>query len=178
MDSLLPYMIPVKGLSVGPHQYEFIADGSFFRSFEDSPIEEAQVKVELVLDKRPDMLVLEFSFAGYVASTCDRCLVGINLPVKGEQRVLVKYSWDKEESTDEDVVYIHPDSPKLQVAPFVYEFIVLSLPLIKVYECEADERPPCDQAMLSYLEEQEEEENPDTPDNPFKEALKGWKKPK
>ena len=177
MDSLLPYMIPVKGLRSGPHQYEFVADRSFFQSFEDSPIEEAQVKVDLELDKRPDMIVLEFSFSGHVASTCDRCLVGINLPVEGEGRVLIKYSWDQEESTDEDVVYIHPDSPKLNVAPFVYEFVVLSLPLIKVYNCEEEEQPPCDEKMLSYLEEQAESEESPESDNPFKEALKGWKKP-
>ena len=178
MDSLLPFSIPVKGLRAGHHAYEFVVDSSFFASFEDAPLSEAQVEVTLDLEKRTDMLELQFRFSGTVRSECDRCLATIDLPVEGENRLLVKYSWEEEESTDEDVVYIHPDTPKLQVAPFVYEFVILSLPLIKVYDCEEDEEPPCDWEMLDHLDRNEEpSEEEEDKGNPFKDALKGWKKP-
>jgi uncharacterized protein len=174
MDSLIAYSIPVQGLQVGLHEFNYDIDREFFDNFEDSPIEDGNIQLRLEFDKRPDLYVLWFRFEGSVKTDCDRCLTSIDLPVKDEQRLLVKLREEEQLSDDPDVIFIRADAQKLNVAPYIYEFISLALPLIKVYDCEADENPKCDQDMLKYLDaanQKDEEEK----DNPIWEELKKLK---
>lgn len=153
MKALIPFSIPVSGLRDGQHRFDFEIDSSFFAAFDESPIEQGQLKVHLDFDKRPGMFVLEFTIEGTVETPCDRCLEKIQLPVTGEHRLLVKFS--NEERPDEaEVIYVSPELEKLNVARYVYEFIVLSMPMIKVYDCENDENAVCNEEMLSYLDEE------------------------
>ena len=174
MDPLISYSIPIQGLVNGIHHFDFQIDRSFFDNFEDSPIEESDIQLSLEFDKRPDLFVMMFKFEGSIKTACDRCLANIDLPIHGEQRLLVKLRVAEEESNDPEVIFIQPDAQKLQVAPFVYEFICLALPLIRVYDCEEDEHPQCDEEMLQYLEQKPKEQlDDDTPtDNPIWEELK------
>lgn len=171
--ALTPYVLPIKGLSTGTHTYSFQVDETFFRAFEASPVEYANVEVALVLDKKPRILVLDFDLAGTVQTECDRCLTTIQLPISGQHQLIVKYGEATNDSEDEDVVYISPDLSSWSVAQFVYEYILLALPLIKVYDCENDTPPPCDEQMLDKLEGAEDEQD-NQPSNPFRDAFKDW----
>lgn len=150
MDALKPFKIPIKGLKPGIHQYKFDVDRLFFSHFEGSPIEEGNIKVTLKIDKRPEMLVLDFDFEGKTATNCDRCLANIQLPIIGQHQMVVKFT-EIEKEDDEEVIYLTWEAPELDVARFIYENIVLSLPMIKVYDCEEEENPPCNDEMLDYL---------------------------
>ena len=178
MDPLIAYSIPVKGLHSGIHQFDYQIDHSFFESFEDAPIKEGAIKLEVDFDKRDDMFVLWFRFSGTVGTACDRCLVAIDLPIEGEERLLIKLTETPEEiSEDPDVVFVSSEIQKLNIAPYAYEFICLSLPLIKVYDCEEDTPRPCDQEMLKYLSQNssssaEEAEEESQESNPIWDALK------
>ena len=44
------------------------------------------------------------------------------------------------------------------MAKYIYEYIVLSLPLIKVYDCENDDPLPCDEELLERLEVEDTED--------------------
>ncbi len=159
MDPLIHYSIPVKGLRNGIHQFDFQIDRSFFDNFEQSPISDCDIRLHLEFDKRPDMFVLQFDFQGSVRAECDRCLAEINLPIADSQRLLVKFS--EEVETDEpDMVFISPETVKLNVAQYIYEFICLALPIIKVYACEKENPRPCNQDMLRYLSGSEGEDEP------------------
>lgn len=173
MDRLIQYTIPIKGLGNGIHEFEFQVDQSFFQAFEHSSIQEGAVRVKLVLEKRPELYVLNFALEGTVKTECDRCLVDIHLPISNEHQLLVKLSEEESKEDDPDVIYIHPETPKLQVAQFIYEYIHLSIPMIKVYDCQNEEEPPCNWDMLKYLEENEEKNSDqDKGDNPIWDALK------
>ena len=151
MDGLVEYSIPVQGLGNGVHRFEFAIDGEFFRHFEESPIDAGAIAVRLDFDKRPDMYVMEFDFEGTIKAECDRCLAEIDLPISGKQHLLVKFSYETE-AEEADVIYISPEAQRLHVARYIYEFIVLAVPMIKVYDCERDENPVCNEEMLAYLE--------------------------
>ena len=167
MEGLVEFSIPIKGLGDGVHRFDFHIDASFFKHFESAPVEEGDIDLTFLLDKRPSMYVLEFDFEGTVNTACDRCLAPIDLPISGHQRLLVKFSFE-EEDEEADVVYISPETQKLDIAKYVYEFIVLAIPMIKVYDCQEEEDPPCNVEMLRYLEgaedagpsEEEATENP------------------
>ena len=168
MDPLIQFSIPVKGLRDGIHQYEFQVDDAFFKQFEQSPISEGLLDLTVIFDKRPDMYILQFDFKGTVKSECDRCLETIDLPLVDSQRLLVKFS-EETEQEEADVIFIPRETQQLNVANYVYEYICLSMPLIKTYDCENDENAVCNEEMLKYLDEKpaETEET-----NPIWEALK------
>lgn len=169
MNTLLPFSIPVKGLRPGVHQFEFQIDHRFFAAFEASPVSDGQVTVRLLFDKRPGLYVLEFDLEGTVKTECDRCLAMIDLPIADQQRLLVKFS--EEEAEEADVIYISPEATELNVAQFIYEFIILAMPMVKVYDCENDENARCNQEMLRFLEgEQKDQDAP----NPIWDALKDF----
>lgn len=175
MDALIPFSIPIKGLRPGVHQFEFSIDGNFFRHFEHSPVNDGQVLMHMNLDKRPNLYILEFDFKGTVKTECDRCLAEIDLPVADQQRLMVKYSTE-EEPEDAEVVFIHPETQQLNVAIYIYEFICLSIPMIRVYDCANDPNRVCNQEMLKYLQSEEgDQPAEEQSDNPIWDVLKDLK---
>jgi uncharacterized metal-binding protein YceD (DUF177 family) len=171
MDSLIPYSIPVRGLRVGTHQFDFQIDREFFRRFEESPVADGQIQVHFMLDKRPDMLVLHFQLAGTVKTDCDRCLAPIDLPIANAQSLIVKFS-ETEEAEDADVVYVHPEIQQLNIARYIYEYIILAMPIIKVYDCFSEANRPCNLEMLQYLSSENSEPQAAPESNPIWEELK------
>ncbi len=170
MDPFLPYSIPIQGLKIGIHRFKYTLDNAFFRQFEDSPIVEGLVEAVLELDIRSDMLLLDFQLEGYSEAECDRCTAAIHLPILTERQLVVKYG-DAEGDEDDEVVFISRDTPEFNVAPYLYEFAVLALPITNTYDCESDPNPPCNRDVLKYLENEADEGK----SNPLWDALKDLK---
>ncbi len=168
MDTLKEFSIPIKGLKTGIHHFNFTLDKHFFDAFEDSIIKDGNFQVQLEFDKRPDLFVLVFQFKGAVKTACDRCLETIDLPVENSQQLLVKFS--DEPKDDSEVVYITTTLTAFNVAKYIYEYINLALPLIKVYDCENDNPRPCNDKMLDYLDPSEQEDGNNS--NPIWDELK------
>jgi len=176
MSALKQFNIPIRGLKTGFHEYEFSIDQDFFSEFEGSPIQKGGFEVKFILDKREDMLVLTFDFKGSMSTDCDRCLANINLPMQANEDLIVKYA---DEANEEDVViYISRETTELNVAKYLYESIILAMPVTNVYNCEEEKENVCDLEMLKYLEnkaEKEQEEKPSDGDSPW-DALKDFNK--
>lgn len=169
METLLPFSIPVKGLKNVIHKFEYFIDHSFFKHFEDSPVNDGALNVDVTFEKRPDLFVLQIDFKGTVKADCDRCLVQIDLPISDSQRLMVKVG--EGESEDPDIIFIHPEESKLNIAPYIYEFVLLAMPMIKVYDCDNDENPACNFEMLKYLDENSEQKE-EGASNPIWDELK------
>ncbi len=173
MKALKEFSLPIKGLGIGIRKFNFELDNDFYKNFDSSTIQNGNIKLELVLDKRTDMIVLDFDFRGTVQVACDRCLEQIQLPIEGHQELMIKYN--ENTSEDADIVFISPYETELNVARYIYEFTSLAVPMKKVYDCENDENAPCDSTMLQYLEQEEKEEDSDT-ENPIWDSLKNFNK--
>ena len=154
MNVLDHFSVPYKGLGNGLHQLDFTVDNAFFKEFEESHIDNGNFEVHVELDKRNDHSILWFDISGSTKTNCDRCLSSIDLPVKGNFELHVKHG-EKEGSNDE-ILFIHPETSILNLAQVTYEFILLSIPIIKVYDCEKDEQPPCNLDVLEKLNDEEE----------------------
>ncbi|MEM8908525.1 MAG: DUF177 domain-containing protein [Bacteroidota bacterium] len=170
MESFNHFSIPIQGLKDGVHPFEFQVDSVFFRLFEDSPIEKGHFTVQLSFDKRPDMIVLDFDLAGTVGTACDRCLAAIQLPVKDQQQLIIKYGLEEKEEAE--VIYIYRETSEFNVAKYIYEYICLAMPMIKVYDCERENPRVCNEEVFKYLD-QKEEEAPS--ENPIWDQLKNLK---
>ena len=112
---------------------------------------------EVVLDKRPDMLLVDFNFTGYMVTSCDRCTATIQLPLSDERHLIFKYG-EAEGETEDEVVFISRESSELNLAPYLYEFSVLSLPMTNTYECQQDANPPCNFEVLERISKEEDEQ--------------------
>lgn len=170
MDALAAFSLPIAGLRMGEHPFEFPLDGSFFREFPDSPVREATVRAKVLVEKHPAMYVLRFDLLGSVRTDCDRCLEPFDLPIDVEERLTLKFGTG--ESEDDDVEYITRDASHYNVAHHLYEFTVLDIPVNKTHD-DADQS--CDPDMLARLEQLSQptaSDDGDAPDETIWDALK------
>ncbi len=173
MKTLTDYVIPLSGLSQGLHRFDFKVDWKFFDQIEDSAIDQGSFEVEIDLDKQHDHMIAMFNIQGTLDTNCDRCTAPIALPINGEQTLIVKFAEDEErESDDPDVVYLHTETHRWNVADLIYEFILLAVPVSHTYDCESETHPPCDEDALRHLNEEEDEAEQEG--NPFRDALKDF----
>ena len=168
MQVLEQFSIPLKGLKNGIHQFVFQIDKNFFSSFDKSPVNKGQLEAKLNLEKKSDHIILNFITRGYVKTECDRCTALINLPLVSEFEAIVKYR--EEPGDDGDVIYIMIDEHQLNVAKLIYEQIILSIPLIKSYNCRSESPKPCNEKVLGILSKDTE-----ISANPLGDALKNLK---
>lgn len=156
MKALKEFSLPISGLITGVHAYQFELDQSFFKAFDNKLTENGLLKADVELDKKPGMLVFDMNVNGQVATTCDRCLAPIQLPVQGSYQLIVKYSDQPRE--EGEVVYISPEETTFDLSSYLHELVALSMPFSKVYDCEEDDPIPCDLETLDRLETDQEEE--------------------
>ncbi len=166
MKALNQYTIQFSGLKPGRHDFEFEIDKKFFESIEYSEIQDGKLKVALALDKHTNMLVLDFVIAGDVNVPCDRCGEDFLLPISDKQRLIIKFG---EQTTEvaEDVMVIPRNESELNVAHFIYEYIILALPQKRVHP-----EGKCDKEVLKKLKKLEDETNKNKNTDPRWDGLK------
>lgn len=139
------YIIPFVGLKLGEHKYEYEIGPDFFKGLDYSIIERGSVNVQLVLEKKESMLIGMFECEGKVFTECDRCNGPVEVPIKGAFRLVFKFS--SNESTDDESLIILPDETfELDVQPYIYELMTVSLPARNVHP-----KGECNEEMLAAL---------------------------
>ncbi|HMM01373.1 MAG: YceD family protein [Dysgonomonas sp.] len=141
------YNIPLRGLSEGKHEFRYDLDKSFFALIDDgtADVKKGDLKVVVSLKKTSVTFELNFDITGTVHVPCDRCLDDISMDVDTKNKLIVKFGKEYSEESDE-IVIIPEEDGEINIAWFLYEFIILSLPAKKVH-------PPgtCNKAMSSKL---------------------------
>jgi uncharacterized metal-binding protein YceD (DUF177 family) len=99
------FIINFGSLSSGEHEFEFKLTDSFFQRFEDSVVQKGEVDVLIVVEKKDNMLLLDFTMEGLVTVQCDRCLEDLELDVVSYNELIVKMGEENEELS-EDVIVI------------------------------------------------------------------------
>jgi uncharacterized metal-binding protein YceD (DUF177 family) len=126
------FLIPFVGLKLGKHQFEYQINKKFFDHFEYDEFENANIKVNVVLEKKSTMLELNFKHKGTINVPCDLTSEDFDLPVKGSLKLIVRFG--EEYNDDNEELLILPFAEfQIDVAQFIYEMIVLSIPLRKVH---------------------------------------------
>lgn len=169
--ALVPFTIPLTGSKRGVSTFDFLLDREFFACFQESPVEDGALSVTVSLDKRPDVYLFHAELEGRLATTCDRCTADIRLPVQGEYELIVKFGEAPDE--DDEVVVLPADTTEFNISRFLYECAVLSLPVRRVYDCQADEPRPCDMDVLRFLHQTSDQPEEPTPgmNHPFGDLL-------
>ncbi|MEN6617944.1 MAG: DUF177 domain-containing protein [Rikenellaceae bacterium] len=140
------YIIPIKGLSIGKHQYSFSIDTAFFEDFENSDILNASLVVELMLEKAATWIKLGSKIKGEVGVECDRCLDEFKLPVNTTAGLLVKFVRSEDDTDDDGIITLDPTESELDLKQFFYDYICLALPLKKIHK-----QGGCNPEMIARL---------------------------
>jgi uncharacterized protein len=159
------YIIQFAGLPVGKHEYEFEVTDKFFDNLEYSEIKRGNIKVDLTLLKQSSMMSLEFKVSGTVKVNCDLCTVEFDLPITGDYKLIVKVGGNVTEDEDDDILTVAANEHELDLRQYIYEYIVLSLPIKRVHPLDKNGNSTCDQEMLEkiskYLIDEEKDEESD-----------------
>lgn len=132
MKKLNEYLISFVGLKLGKHQFEYQINKAFFDHFEYDDFESADIKVDLVLEKKSLMLELHFNHKGSVHVPCDVTGEMFDLPVEGNLRVVVQFG-DEFNNENEELLILPHGEHQLDVSQYIYEMIALSVPLRRVH---------------------------------------------
>lgn len=131
MYNLAPLKIDLKGLQEGLTTVDIKLDDAFFEAIEAPDIKRGQLDLRLTVSRNESFFELMFDIKGQVIVPCDLCLDDMLQPVACDERLVVKFG--DEYSEDDDLVTVNEDEGILDVAWFVYEFIVLNIPIRHVH---------------------------------------------
>jgi uncharacterized metal-binding protein YceD (DUF177 family) len=143
------YLIPFSGLKLGDHLFEFKIEDTFFKEFNSTEIEKADILAKVLLHKKSSMLSLNFTITGKVEFACDICNENYFQNIKNDFDLIVKFSdYEHIDNTDE-IIVLPTNEHTLYIAQQLYEFIHLALPTKRVHE--NDDK--CNQDILEKIYE-------------------------
>jgi len=132
VEELKKYNIEIFSLAEKEHVYEYESGSAFFKEFPQDIIEKGEFEARMVLDKSSTMLRLDFHIKGLIGQVCDRTLEEYEEEVETENRIFLKFGDRDEELTDE-IEMIQRNTARINVARYIYDFIVLALPVKKLH---------------------------------------------
>jgi uncharacterized metal-binding protein YceD (DUF177 family) len=177
MSSRRNFDIAFVGLKPGIHEFEYSINDKFFVDYDQQDFRNCTAVIKLALDKKNGFMLLKFEVGGKLEVTCDRC--GNNLPLDlwDEFNIVVKMVDDPEEMNgqeeDPDVYYISKGESHLHIAPWIYEFINLSIPMQRMCTEEEMGGPHCNPEVLAMLKKLDASNS--QPANPIWKGLEKFK---
>jgi len=132
MENEKDYLIPFLGLKLGKHHYDFRIGNDFIESFGYEDFEKINVDVNLILEKKATHLELNFSHVGLATVPCDSTNQIFDLPISGNLRLIVKFG-EEYNDDNEDMLVLPFSEFQLDVKQYIYEMIVLSIPVKRVH---------------------------------------------
>ena len=155
---LKEFDIPFSGLKLGKHHFEYQIDKSFFDSFDYDEFNAASVKVDVILEKMSTVMELEMHAKGTVNVACDISNEPYDQPVEGSLKLVIKFG-DAYNDEDDEILVLPHGEYQFNVAQYVYEMIVLSVPSKRVHPGVLD--GSLDSEMLRKLQELQPKEDSD-----------------
>lgn len=169
------FSVNIIGLSQKSHSFDFAFGDDFFKVYGDSLLESGQFDAQVTLDKRETLIEADFHIRGKAHLVCDRSLEPFDFPMDIHRKILFKYGEEAAELSDA-IVLIPRDQASLDLGQYVYELIVVNLPMKRLHPRFNDEVEKDEAVRLVYSsrENDADEKNEETTD-PRWEKLKKLK---
>ncbi len=132
MKDLKEFTIPFKGLKLGKHQFDFELNNAFFEHFEYDEFNETNIKLNVLLEKMSTLMEFTLTFEGTVNVACDLTNEPYDQPIFGTYQFLVKFG-DEENDENEDLLILPHGSYEVNIQQYIYESIVLAMPLRRIH---------------------------------------------
>jgi len=139
------YIIRFSSLKDGVHEFDYTIGKEFFEHIEYSEIKNAELEVNLFLEKKATMMILNFGITGQVEVMCDMCTDNFKIDIETFDELI--YRFGNEDLGDEKVIVIYPNEIEINITHPIYEFMSLSIPSRRVHEDKSD----CNKDMLKDI---------------------------
>jgi len=169
------FEIAWQGLKPGVHMFQYDIDDRFMQEHGEAEgdVKQINAQVKVRFDKKTNFFMLHFDVGGYAIVPCDRCGDDFQLQLWDEFDLLIKLAGeDAEEMGEEsDVVFIPRSETVIDISNWLYEFVMLSIPLQRIHADTPDGKPGCNPQALNLLNQLEPEPEPE--DKPASDIWKG-----
>jgi len=159
---LTDYSVNILGLSQKTHSFDFKIGDAFFKIYGTEVVSSGQFLANVVLDKRETLIEAIFEIEGKAGLVCDRSLDPFDHVMKINRKMIFKYGDATEEVSDE-ITIIPRDLQWLDVGQYIYEYIVLDVPIKKIhprYQNENEEDEYEDGKLIYQSEKSEDSIDP------------------
>ena len=138
------YNVVLKDISNEMRMFEYDLDDAYFKKIDSPEVQKGNVKATLSVLKKLTTYELQFFLEGTVIIPCDRCLDDMVQPIHYKEKLLVKFG---NTFSEEDEIVIVPEAEgAINIAWFLYEFIVLNIPMKHVHAT-----GECNKTMVTKL---------------------------
>lgn len=132
MKALKDYNIQFVGLKLGKHHFDYKITKAFFDCFEYDEFNEVSVITNITLDKKTTLMELNFQIEGWVNVNCDLTNEPYNQEISGMFDLVVKFGQEYNDENDAILIIPHAEY-EINVAQYIYELIILSVPLKRIH---------------------------------------------
>lgn len=138
--------IDLKGLTDETSVFNYALSDDYFQAIDAPDVKKGNIECELSVKKGVSFFELNFHTEGIIQIPCDRCLEDMDQEICTDDKMIVKFG--EEYSEEDEFVVVNEDEGILDVSWFIYEFIVLNIPIKHVHA-----PGKCDAAMMKLLNE-------------------------
>ena len=125
------YNVVLKDISNEMRMFEYDLDDAYFKKIDSPEIQKGSIKAKVSVQNKLSTYELQFLIEGTVTIPCDRCLDDMVQPIHYKEKLQVKFG---DTFSEEDEIVIVPEAEgAINIAWFLYEFIVLNIPLKHVH---------------------------------------------
>ena len=154
------FEIAWQGLKLGEHELIFDLDDKFLMwKYPETEYKQLNVQIKVTFDKQVNFFMFHFNIDGSLVVPCDRCGEEFELSLWDESDLLVKLNDVEDEDQIEeeaDVVFISRSETVLDISDWLYEFLMLSIPLQKIHPQDAKGNDTCNPDVLAFLKQSAE----------------------
>lgn len=122
----------ISGLKIGKHAFDWKVDASFFEELNPDLLEDADLKVGLILKKSETMIEADISITGSVVLACDRSLKLFSEELSIDETVYFKYGEEPQELS-ENIQIIHFNEESIDFSQLIYELVSISIPMKRLH---------------------------------------------
>jgi uncharacterized metal-binding protein YceD (DUF177 family) len=125
------YNVVLKDMNNETRVLEYELDDVYFKKIDSPEVQKGNVKAKVSVQKKLSTYELLFLLDGSITIPCDRCLDNMEQPIHYKEKLQVKFG---DKFADEDEIVVVPETEgAINVAWFLYEFIVLNIPMKHVH---------------------------------------------
>ena len=154
------FTVPLSGLAPGRNSFLWHAGKAFFAAFDNTDIQDADIRVEAIFEKTGKDLFLDLTLDGTVKVICDRCLSELVLDVEASPRFVIRFDPSAPEMEGDREVLVPEDPACADLHQVVYDYVYMSLPIQRMHP-----EGECDPETVRYLSHEAPEEPVE--DSPF-----------
>ncbi|MCK5401989.1 MAG: DUF177 domain-containing protein [Flavobacteriaceae bacterium] len=132
MKPLKEFSIQFLGLKSGENCFEYKIDKKFFDFFEYKEFNDVNVNSTVVLNKKTTFLEFHFRAFGTVNIYCDLTNEPYNQEIDNSFDLVVNFGNEYNDDNEEILIIPHSEH-EINIAQYIYELIVLSMPARRIH---------------------------------------------